>query len=100
MTQHFSLIIGMMLVTYLPRLLPLVTLSNRPLPAPLGRFLRFIPYSALGALIIRGVVESAAGMAPATLAGITVAAVFSFFGGGLVSSVVASIAAAYLFLSL
>ncbi|HWQ61748.1 MAG TPA: AzlD domain-containing protein [Negativicutes bacterium] len=100
MTKYLPLIAGMMLVTYLPRLLPLVALSKRPLPRPLRRFLANIPYAALGALIVRGVAESAGGMLPATLAGITVAAVFSYFGGGLVSSVVAAIAAAYLTLSL
>jgi branched-subunit amino acid transport protein len=99
MTEYLPLIAGMMLVTYLPRLLPLATLSKRPLPRLLRRFLGYIPYAALGALIIRGVAESAGGMLPATLAGITVAAAFSFRGGGLVTSVVAAIAVAYLVLS-
>ena len=100
MTEYLPLILGMMLVTYLPRLLPLAALSQRPLPPLLRRFLRYIPYAALGALIIRGIAESAPGMTPATLAAITVAAAVSFRGGGLVPSVVASIAAAYIILSL
>lgn len=100
MTKHLPLIVGMMLVTYLPRLLPLVALSRRPLPRPLPRFLGYIPFAALGALIIRGAAESAGAMLPATIAAIAVAAVLSFFGGGLVSSVIAAIAAAYLTLSL
>ncbi|MDR3588218.1 MAG: AzlD domain-containing protein [Negativicutes bacterium] len=99
MTTYLPLIIGMMVVTYLPRLLPLVALSKRPLPGPLRRFLCYIPYAALGALIVRGVAESATGMAPATLAGIVVAAVVSYLRGGLVVSVVASIAAAYFVLA-
>ena len=99
MTGYLPLIIGMMVVTYLPRLLPLVALSKRPLPAGLRRFLCYIPYCALGALIVRGVAESPAGMAPATLAGVAVAAGVSWLRGGLVSSVVASIVAAYLVLA-
>lgn len=100
MTQYLPLILGMMLVTYLPRLLPLAALAQRPLPPRVRRFLSYIPYAALGALIIRGVAESPPGMMPATLAGVAVAAVFAFRGGGLVSSVLAAIAAAYIVLSL
>lgn len=100
MTEYLPLILGMMLVTYLPRLLPLAVLARRPLPPLLRRFLQYIPYAALGALITRGVAESAPGAMPATLAAIAVAAAVSFRGGGLVPSVVASIVAAYLVLSL
>ncbi|MDR7866918.1 MAG: AzlD domain-containing protein [Sporomusaceae bacterium] len=100
MTEYLPLILGMMLVTYLPRLLPLAALAQRPLHPLLRRFLRCIPYAALGALIIRGIAESAPGMMPATLAAIAVAAAVSFCGGSLVPSVVASIAAAYVILSL
>ncbi len=100
MTTYLPLILGMLLVTYLPRLFPLLTLSQRRLPPYLRRFLAYIPYAALGALIIRGIADSAAGLAPATLAGVTVAAAASFCGGGLVSSVIAAIVAAYIALSL
>lgn len=100
MTEHLPLILGMMLATYLPRLLPLAALSRRPLPRSLRRFLGYIPYAALGALILRGAADSAGALLPATLAGIAVAALAAFRGGGLVSSVAAAIAAAYLVLSL
>jgi branched-subunit amino acid transport protein len=100
MTGYLPLILGMMLVTYLPRLLPLAALARRPLPPLVRRFLAYIPYAALGALIIRGVAESAAGMMPATLAGVAVAAAFALRGGGLVSSVLAAIVAAYIVLSI
>lgn len=99
MTMYLPLIIGMMAVTYLPRLLPLVVLSKLSLHPLLRRFLGYIPYAALGALIVRGATESGAAMAPATIAGIAVAAVSSFLGGGLVVSVMASIVAAYFVLA-
>jgi len=99
MTTYLPLIIGMMIVTYLPRLLPLIILSKHPLPSPVRRFLCYIPYAALGALIVRGVAQSASGMTPATLVGIAVAALFTFLGGGLVVSVMASIVAAYFVLA-
>jgi branched-subunit amino acid transport protein len=99
MTTYLPLIIGMMIVTYLPRLLPLVILSKRPLPPLVRRFLCYIPYAALGALIVRGAAQSPSGMTPATIAGIAVAAAFTFSGGGLIVSVMASIAAAYFVLA-
>ncbi len=98
MKSYLPLILGMMVVTYLPRLLPLIALSERPLHPLLRRFFLYIPYTALGALIVRGATGAAPGMTAATIAGIGVAAVFSWFKGGMVSSVAASILAAYLIL--
>lgn len=98
MKSYLPLILGMMAVTYLPRLLPLVVLSERPLHPLLKRFFLYIPYTALGALIIRGIIEAPAGMTVATLAGLGLAAICSWIGGGLVSSVAVSIIAAYLIL--
>ncbi|HBV98474.1 MAG: branched-chain amino acid transporter [Peptococcaceae bacterium BICA1-7] len=98
MKSYLPLIVGMMAVTYLPRLLPLIALSERPLNPLLRRFFLYIPYTALGALIIRGAMEAEPEMAVATLAGIGVAAAFSWIRGGLVTSVAASIIAAFLIL--
>ncbi|WP_425061326.1 AzlD domain-containing protein [Sporomusa carbonis] len=89
----------MMLVTYLPRLLPWIVLTERPLHPLLRRFLLYIPYTALGALIVRGAMEAPSGMALATLVGIGVSAACSWVKGGLVLSVSASIIAVFLMLS-
>ncbi|SMC89804.1 AzlD domain-containing protein [Sporomusa malonica] len=99
MTSYLPLIIAMMIVTYLPRLLPWVVLSERPLHPLLRRFLLYIPYTALGALIVRGVLEAPSEMTLATLAGIAVSAACSWYKGGMVSSVSASIIAVFLILS-
>jgi branched-subunit amino acid transport protein len=48
----FYTIIGMMLVTYIPRLLPLWLLSSRNLPAYVERWLYYIPPSVLAALLL------------------------------------------------
>ena len=98
MKSYLPLILGMMAVTFLPRLLPLVTLSKRPLHPLLRRFLLFIPYTALGALIARGVMQAPPGMMAATLIGIGAAALCSWFKGGMVLSVGAGIIAAFLVL--
>ena len=49
------LILGMALVTYLPRLLPAIFLERFQFPAWFQAWLKNIPYAALGALIFPGV---------------------------------------------
>lgn len=51
----FLLILGMALVTYIPRLLPALFLDRFKFPQWFQRWLRNIPYAALGALIFPGV---------------------------------------------
>ncbi|MGE5581058.1 MAG: AzlD domain-containing protein [Bacillota bacterium] len=93
------IILGMMFVTYLPRLIPLITLSERQLPPFWRRFLLCIPFTALGALIIPGVIASVPGKPVAALTGIGTAAVCAWFKGGMILSVLASIAATFLMLN-
>ncbi|MDD4730600.1 MAG: AzlD domain-containing protein [Desulfovibrio sp.] len=45
-------ILGMALVTYIPRALPALTLSSRSLPGPVRRFLSFVPVAVLSALLL------------------------------------------------
>lgn len=52
------LVVAMALVTFIPRMLPLVMLQNVTLPNYINRFMQFIPYAALGALIFPGVLHS------------------------------------------
>lgn len=99
MKSYLPLIFGMMAVTYIPRFIPLISLTNRPLHPLLKRFLLYIPYTALSALIVRGIMESTSDMQLATFIGISVAGFFSWFRGGLVSSVLASIIASLLVIS-
>lgn len=51
MTGHLLLILGMALVTYLPRVLPLVMLSSRDLNPLLIRWLEMVPPAVLAALL-------------------------------------------------
>jgi hypothetical protein len=55
---------------------------------------------ALGALIVRGMVQSAPNMRLATIVGMGMAGICSWFNGGLVLSVLVSIVAAFLILQL
>jgi branched-subunit amino acid transport protein len=96
MKNYLPLILGMLAVTYIPRLLPLVTLAKRPLPNYLRRFLLYIPYTALSALIVRGIIQSPPKQLIPTLTAILVAALTSWFKGSLVISVLASILTSFL----
>ena len=55
-----TIILGMMVVTYIPRLLPGLLADRYRLPAGFERWLQNIPYAALGALIFPGIVKGEA----------------------------------------
>ncbi|QGY38711.1 AzlD domain-containing protein [Pseudodesulfovibrio cashew] len=44
-------ITGMMLVTYVPRVAPVLALASRSLPEPLVRWLSFVPTAVLSAML-------------------------------------------------
>jgi branched-subunit amino acid transport protein len=48
----FIIILGMTVVTYLPRLLPVLFLSSRSLPPILAAWLRYIPVSVMAAMVM------------------------------------------------
>lgn len=100
MKNYLLLILGMAAATYLPRLLPLVMMAGKTLPARLKRFLQYIPYTALSALIIRGVMQAAPEMRAATIVGIAAAGVCAWLKSSLVLSVLVSIVAAFVLLQL
>ncbi len=52
----FLIIIGMMVVTYLPRVLPVWYLSSKSLPPLLTSWLRFIPISVMAAMVLPSLV--------------------------------------------
>ena len=74
----FFLILGMALVTYLPRLLPLVFGLTGALPSWLKRFLSFVPYALLSALIFPEVLYST-GSVTSAVAGALAALVLAFY---------------------
>jgi branched-subunit amino acid transport protein len=56
--DYILLVLGMGIVTYMPRWIPLILLSRRPLPEWLRQWLDFIPVAVLSALIMPAVVTS------------------------------------------
>lgn len=51
----FLTIVGMAVVTYLPRLIPALFFASRPMPEYLRRFLSMVPPAVLGALLTQSV---------------------------------------------
>ncbi|WP_462323860.1 AzlD domain-containing protein [Desulfoplanes sp.] len=50
----FMTICGMLAVTYIPRMFPVVVLASRNMPLALIRWLGFIPTAVLSALLVPG----------------------------------------------
>ena len=98
--KHLCLIFGMMAVTYLPRVFPLVLLQNAKLPPFFQKFLQVLPVCALGALLIPDALASIPDNPVAAVGGTAIAGIVSLTRGGLLLSVVAGVGAAYLLLLL
>ncbi len=58
MNNTLLVVLGMAMVTYIPRMLPMVLLKNLRLQPRVKRFLSFIPFAALGALIFPEILYS------------------------------------------
>lgn len=93
------LILGMAAVTYGPRLLPFLFISNTQIPRRVDAFLKCIPVAAIGALIIPGVITATPDMPAAALLGLLFTAVYGLFKGGIIVPVLGSVGVTYLVLS-
>lgn len=95
-TKTFFIILGMALVTYIPRLLPFYLFSNIKFSKRTTFFLRCIPYSALGALIIPDVFNSIEGNSLASFVGAITAIFLTLIFKNLVLTVIGSIIMVYI----
>ena len=59
-TEYLAVILGMGLVTFLPRWLPLVYLTKRSLPSWLVEWLGFIPAAILSAILLPALITDSA----------------------------------------
>lgn len=55
MAEIFLIILGMALVTFLPRFLPMYVLTRLEIPAVVVAWLRYVPVSVLAALVVPGI---------------------------------------------
>lgn len=96
MTTYLPLILGMTLVTYIPRWLPLNFLSELDLNPRVKQFLIYIPYTSLSILIVRGLLTTSKDMFIPTFIGIVIAGLASWTKGNLVLSVFLGIFGSFL----
>lgn len=94
--ENIVIVIFMALVTYIPRLIPMVFLNNKQLSPFWKRFLYFIPFAALSALIFPDILYSTGDMNSAIIGGI-ISVVLSFLDLNVVFVVFGGIIAALLF---
>ncbi|HKL75984.1 MAG TPA: AzlD domain-containing protein [Halanaerobiales bacterium] len=71
MKNNFIMVLGMALVTYIPRMIPLAILPGVKLPSYLKSFLSFIPIAVLSALIFPAFISSTGRPLTAILGAIT-----------------------------
>ncbi|PID41268.1 MAG: branched-chain amino acid transporter [Proteobacteria bacterium] len=100
MPDTILIVLGMMVVTYLPRLLPFFILSAITIPRRLDLFLQCIPAAAIGALVIPGVFSATPEVPAAAVAGILFTLVYGLFRGGIIIPVLGSVAISYLVMTL
>ncbi|SDM12824.1 AzlD domain-containing protein [Halarsenatibacter silvermanii] len=89
-TELLVAVAGMALVTYIPRMLPMVTLTDLDLSPFWRRFLHYIPAAALSALLFPGILE-ATGSPPVAAAGGISALILALKNFGLLAVVLISI---------
>lgn len=85
----------MALVTYIPRMLPLVIFRKKLNDGFLKSFLLYMPYGVLSAMIFPAIIYSTSSLISAVTGGIT-ALVMAFFRRGLLTVAVSAAAAVFI----
>jgi branched-subunit amino acid transport protein len=86
------MIIGMGLVTYIPRMLPFVLFKGKELPPFIQGVLKNVPYATLGALIFPGILLIQKGDIWYGVLGAAAAFITAFLGANVIVVVLGSIA--------
>jgi branched-subunit amino acid transport protein len=93
--NFYLIVFSMMLVTYIPRLLPFLAMDAEKIPLPLRKWLAWLPYAALGALIIPGGLTAIDGPWWISPLGLTIAAAIAWFNRNLVVTVLLTLVLLY-----
>ncbi|GAA0370092.1 AzlD domain-containing protein [Bacillus horti] len=93
----YWLIFGMFVVTYIPRMLPMLFIKGISFPPIVERWLSYIPYAALGALIFPGVLTVDQSFPMIGLMGALVAFLCAWNSKNILIPLIASVLTVYLF---
>ncbi len=86
-----TLILGMMLVTMLPRIIPFYAFKTEDLPPFIRAFLNYIPYTVLGALILPGGLNGIEGKPLISGICLAMAALITWIKGGIIGPVIGAV---------
>jgi branched-subunit amino acid transport protein len=95
----YLIVLVMTAVTYIPRLAPFLFFKTESINPEFKRFLSYIPYAALGALILPGSISAVGGKSAVSAIAILVTALTAWFNGSIIVSVTVSVAAVYFMLA-
>lgn len=98
--RYLLIILGMSIVSYLPRVVPAVFISKVKLNPWLERFLNMIPFTAMTALVFPGIFYSIPGNLSATWIGTVVAIVSSLLKAPLSITVLLSVCAVLAYMAM
>jgi branched-subunit amino acid transport protein len=98
MSKALIIILACGAVNYILRVVPFIFSVGEDLPPYLKRFLDYMPVTALGALILPGIITSFPDNPAAGVAGAAAAAFTAWIAGGLILPVFASIGTAWIVL--
>ena len=93
--NFYLIVLGMMVVTYIPRLLPFLALDVEKIPLSIRNWLNWLPYAALGALILPGALTAIEGPWWISPLGLLIAAVIAWFNKNLVITVLLTLVILY-----
>lgn len=91
--NFFPLILGMALVTYIPRALPAVLIDKMKFSRRFEKFLSLIPYTAMAALIFPGILTADPAHLSVGIVGGLAAAVLAWFRCPTIGVVIGAVAA-------
>jgi len=77
-TEHLLLILGMALVTFIPRALPAALIERMRFGPRMEKFLRLIPYTAMTALVFPGLLTVDAARPEIGVVGVLAAALLAW----------------------
>ena len=90
------LILGMMIVTMIPRILPFYAFDAKKIPPFIRTFLSYIPYTVLGALILPDGLNGITNEPLISAACLIIAIVISWFRGGIITPIAGAVGSAIL----
>jgi branched-subunit amino acid transport protein len=91
-----GLILGMMLVTMFPRIIPFYLFDTEKLPPFVRTFLGYVPYTVLGALVLPGSLSALSGSWIIPVICLGAAWIVGWYKGGLILPVTSAVATAVL----